>query len=251
MGRVLAKLFKGCGGKIIVCGRNLQKAKMVSKFLGVAASDLSAVKEANITIVSVPIGSVVEVASQVAAKMKRGLIMDVSSVKVGVVDKLSSKIPPSLEYLSIHPLFGPRIRTFKGKNVAVVKVREGPLTDAVLSHMERKGLNLIETSAEEHDRRMAAVQVMHHYALLCLGASLASFEPEAELTKLSTTLFKTTLAQLKRMAKNLPAVLEIQERNPYAPEAKEKFSTMVDFLRRIDEEKRRKIEEWFAKLSRA
>lgn len=251
MGRVLAKLFKDCGGKIIVCSRNLQKAKMVSKLLGVAASDLSAVKEANVTIVSVPIGSVVEVASQVAARMKQGLIMDVSSVKVGVVDKLSSKIPPRLEYLSIHPLFGPRVRAFRGRIVAVVKVRGGPLTNAVLSHMERKGLKLIETSAEDHDRRMAAIQVMHHYALLCLGASLANFEPAAELTELSTALFKTTLAQLKRMAKNLPAVLEIQERNPYAPDAKEKFSMMVDFLRRIDEGKRRKIEEWFVKLSRA
>lgn len=250
MGRMLARLFKGCGGKIIVCSRNFQKAEAASKLLGVAAGDLSAVKEADITIVSVPVGSVVEVTSQVATEMKRGLVMEVSSVKVGVVDKLSSKIPPRLEYLSIHPLFGPRVRGFKGKSVAVIKVREGPLTNAVLKYMERKGLNLVETSAGAHDEKMAVVQVMHHYALLCLGAALANFEP-LELTKFSTTLFKTTLAQLKRMAKNLSVVLEIQERNLYGPKTKEKFLMMADFLRQIDKEKRGKIEKWLVKLNKA
>ena len=250
IGRMLVKLLQDSGGKIFICSRNLRKAEKIAKTLGVKAGDLNLIKTANIVIISVPIETTIEVAVEAAERMEGGLLIDVSSVKIGVADKILAAIPSKLEYLSLHPLFGSGIRNFKGKNMVFIKLREGKLTNAMIEYLKWKKLNLIEASLEDHDKKMAAIQVMHHYAYICLAVGLEEFAPINELINFSTTSFKTTLKQLKKISKNINVVLDIQKRNIYAFKARKKFLNIVNSLQNMDNEEIKKVMEHFLKFSR-
>ncbi|MBS7655012.1 prephenate dehydrogenase/arogenate dehydrogenase family protein [Candidatus Bathyarchaeota archaeon] len=250
IGRVLIKLLKDSGGEIFICSRNLKKAEKASKALDVKAGDLSLIKTVDITIVSVPIENIIEAAVEAAAKMEKGLLIDVSSVKIGVVDKILSLIPSSLEYLSLHPLFGSRVKSFKDKNMAFIKVKEGELTNAMLEYLRWKGLNLIETSLKDHDEKMAAIQVIHHYAYICLAFALEDFASINELTNFSTTFFEKTLKQLKRLSENINVVLDIQKRNVYGFKARRKFLNVVNAFQNMSDEDVEKIVKCMAKFNK-
>jgi len=250
IGRVLIKLLKDSRGKIFICSRSLEKAEKASKALGVKAGDLSLTKTVDITIVSVPIENTVEAAVEAAENMKKGLLIDVSSVKIGVVDKILSLIPSNLEYLSLHPLFGSRVKSFKGKNMAFIKVKEGELTNSMLEYLRWKGLNLIETSLKDHDEKMAAIQVMPHYAYICLASALENFALINELTNFSTTFFEKTLKQLKRLSENINVALDIQKRNVYGFKARKEFLNAVNSLQNMNEENIKKIIKCMSKFNK-
>jgi len=250
IGRMLVKLLQDSGGKIFICSRNLRKAEKIAKTLGVKAGDLNLIETANIVIISVPIENTIEVAVQAAEKMEEGLLIDVSSVKIGVADKILAAIPSKIEYLSLHPLFGSGIRNFKGKNMVFIKLREGKLTNAMIEYLKWKKLNLIEASLEDHDKKMAAIQVMHHYAYICLAVGLEEFASINELINFSTTSFKTTLRQLKKISKNINVVLDIQKRNIYAFKARKKFLNIANSLQNMDSEEIKKVTEHLLKFSK-
>jgi prephenate dehydrogenase len=250
IGRVLVKLLQDSGGKIFICSRSLEKAEKTSRTLGVKAGDLNLIKTIDITFISVPIENTVEAAVEAAEKMEKGLLIDVSSVKVGVADKILPSIPSKLEYLSLHPLFGPRIKNFKGKNMIFIKLKEGELTKAMLEYLKWKGLNLIESSLEEHDEKMAAIQVMNHYAYICLAIGLEKFASINDMVNFSTTFFKRTLKQLKRLSENINVVLDIQKRNAYAFKARKEFLNVVNSLQNMGEEEIKKVMESLAKFNK-
>jgi prephenate dehydrogenase len=250
IGRVLIKLLKDSKGKIFICSRSLKKAEKASKILNVKAGDLSLLKTVNIAIVSVPIENTVEAAVEAAEEMKKGLLIYVSSVKIGVADKILGLIPSDLEYLSLHPLFGSKIKSFKGKNMAFIKLKDGELTNAMLEYLKWKGLNLIETSLKDHDEKMAAIQVMHHYAYICLAFALENFASINELTNFSTTFFEKTLKQLKRLSENINVALDIQKKNIYGFKARKEFLNVANALQNMSREDSKKIIECMAKFSK-
>jgi prephenate dehydrogenase len=79
-------------------------------------------------------------------------------------------------------------------------------------------------SASEHDQAMAAYQVLHHYALLCLGMVLGKYgSSNCFNTKLLTRSFKVTLKTLKNIRRNLDTILEIQKFNPESKLMRQNF----------------------------
>ncbi|MEM3151722.1 MAG: prephenate dehydrogenase/arogenate dehydrogenase family protein, partial [Candidatus Bathyarchaeia archaeon] len=240
IGRILVKLLQDSGGKIFICSRNLRKAEKIARKLNVESGELNIIKTVDIVFISVPIENIVETAALTIEKMEKGLLIDVSSIKIGVVDKILEFLPPKIEYLSLHPLFGPKIKSFKGKNMVFIKLKEGELTKAILNYLKWKGLNLIESSLKEHDEKMAAIQVMTHYAYICLAVSLGKFTSLNELINFSTTFFKKTLKQLKRLSENIDVVLDIQKRNIYAFKARKEFLNTVDLLQDMRNEEIKK-----------
>ena len=92
------------------------------------------------------------------------LILDIASVKSRIVECVTDSAYQG-EYLSLHPMFGPTA-DFAGRNLAVVKVRAGNRAESVLTLLRGWELNLIELTAEEHDRATAWLQAGAHAALL-------------------------------------------------------------------------------------
>src|SRR5439155_289545 len=72
-----------------------------AKFLGAASSD--------IVVPAVPSAETVRVPTETTSLMTSGsLRTDLSSVKTGVSDRVAENTPKGFEYVSLHPLFGPR-----------------------------------------------------------------------------------------------------------------------------------------------
>jgi prephenate dehydrogenase len=238
MGRLLARGLAGLGMTIAVNDLDQKRGRKVAESLGVGFKELPQSIDDEIVLVSVPLEKTVEVCRDVASRMKRGsLLIDISSVKTGVADRVASFIPEGVEYISIHPLFGPAVRSLRGKSFAVVPVKSGRW----LGELERTLRNLsgkvVVTDIREHDRVMGTVQVLHHFAYLCLAACLVRSKVGEGF---STESFAETMRLLKRIGKNLEVVLSIQRDNPEAQGVREKFVEVAEELARLGPEELRK-----------
>ncbi len=237
MGSLAAKLLKKDGFEITICSRKPALAKKVAERLGVAYNTLEGgVKEADIVLVSVPIETTYKVCKQAAKQMRNGaLLIDIASVKTGIADKLTKELPNHVKYLSLHPLFGPQAPSLNKQNVVVIKSRMDSCSRKVVAYLKSKGAQVSFLSVDQHDRAMAIVQAMHHFAMLSflhtLSTQLSKFkEPE----KLTTRSLRLTLKSIDNILKNLDSAASIQKNNPYAKEIRKTYLNLMTKLAKMD-----------------
>ncbi|MDB5182486.1 MAG: hypothetical protein JWO47_270 [Candidatus Saccharibacteria bacterium] len=89
------------------------------------------------------------------------LIVDPCSVKMFTEAVIARRDPNYPELLHCHPLFGPQSATksVAGKTVIVTK-KVGEKADKLLGTWEELGLKIVEMTAEEHDEKMAYIQLV-------------------------------------------------------------------------------------------
>jgi len=237
MGRLLARIFTRQNYHVIILGRNRTKLRKIAARIHAQTGDLADLPKARIVIVSVPIESMVDVCADALQHMaKDSLLIDIASVKTGVVDKIERHVPTRIQYLSLHPLFGPSTRSTKGRNIVAVRVRPGPLCDRMISLLRNLKFNIRIVSAEEHDKAMAVFQVMHHYAFLVLGVKLAEImRRNQEVWNLVPRSMKRTLEQLQSMNMIIETLLAIQRYNPYATAARRAFAVSASRMATMDD----------------
>ena len=243
MGRVLVRMMKQLGYLTTIYSRSKQKALRVASQLDVVGDVFETALDQDIIIVSVPIEVTASICLKIAEKMKpNSLLVDVSAVKGPIIPIIESSLPKKLEYLSIHPLFGPQVRKFRGENLLAVKVASGPLSETFLHTLKYLGLNVTSISAFDHDKIMAAYQVIHHYSLISLGAALEDQLHNSALDpKFYTRSYRSTLQLLQKLHKNIQVILEIQRLNPEAKKARKKFLETANQLSEINDESIEKI----------
>ena len=131
----------------------------------VKTGTLAEAASCDIVIPSVPVGEIEGVILQIKDRLRKGqLVVDVASVKCLPTDILNEHLPDGVDGVSVHPLFGPQSGRYgiHGQNIAVVNVR-GDRANCVMDFLRnRLDLNVIETTAEEHDTQMAYVQGLTH-----------------------------------------------------------------------------------------
>ena len=249
MGRSLVQLLKPSGPRVLICSRDIKKAEDFAKRFGTDYCSFEEAAKADIIIVSTPTDKVVPVSLQVLEGAKtNSLLIDVSSVKTGITNTILKRVPRNMEYLSIHPLFGPHIRRFEGENVLYVSAKPGTRSKVFLAYLTQIGLNVTEVGIHEHDKIMAVIQVMHHYGLLCLGVSLMAYLPSDTGRRFYTALLRRSLNHLDSVTDNLSAVTDVQERNPYAEWARSKFVECAQSLQNLSSEDVTKIRDSFRKV---
>jgi prephenate dehydrogenase len=231
MGTCLAKLLKQGGVNVIICGRRANVAEEVAGRIGVDFAPMDeAVSEADVCILSVPIDKTYEVGMRVARSMKKNsLLIDITSVKSGVADRLERDLPRSIKYVSIHPLFGPSVRSLRNRNVIMIKGRDFRVASKLASFLERRGANTLFLTVKEHDRLMASVQALHHFVLTSFFNTLK--ERVGDLRRLRKAMpesFKITLRSIGRIMRNMGAVREIRKFNPYAEEAIAEYVALLN-----------------------
>jgi prephenate dehydrogenase len=155
----------------------------------VEAGPVSDAKSSDVVLVAVPMESVVETSIEVGQAMREGtLLAYLSSVKTGIADRISSRVPPRVEYVSIHPLFGPAIDHMKGQNIIAVPFKTGQQWKSFAQALRKAGVRVHLMSSEHHDRVMGYVQGMHHFALLSLGMALRKWNGELKTASIAGTL---------------------------------------------------------------
>jgi len=232
MGRLMAKLLKPTSASIKLCGRNIGKVRRAANRMGLRYGRMGEVGDADIIVLSVPFEEVLNVFRSISREIRHdALIIDISSVKTSLVDQLSALIGNGMEYLSLHPLFGPSTRKFKDQRMLAVEIKEGTRSRAMKEYLKDLGLLLTVTTVVEHDKMLAVSQVLHHFSLLSLSEVLADYPLPEEFAPKS---FYETVKRLRRMSRNWRTIIEIQKRNPYAGGMRKIYADTVTQLLSMD-----------------
>lgn len=231
MGKCLTKLLKDyCD--LTICGRQPDHASAIAKRLDVRSSTIEdCLSKSDIIIATIPSETLLPFVERFSGGIRTGsLFVDISSVKCGFIEALAKILPPTIGYVSIHPLFSsPGVGR---KNVIVIPVRGNKWTTQLKELLALGGMRVTETSAEEHDRVMAKVQVLNHFMYLIMRDSMAQLGADKELESFETHAFRRSLNILKLIEGNLETVELIQKRNKYAPLVRNLF---MDEAKKLDQ----------------
>ena len=252
MGRFFANFASVHGASVKIVGRTIHRTGQTAREMEVKAGSISDAKTSDIVIVAVPIGSVVESSIEIAQSMPdAALLTDLSSVKTGITNLISSKVPEGVEYVSLHPLFGPGLDHIQGQNMIAVPLNTGPQWRCFSRALRKAGARVHTMSSEHHDRVMAYVQALHHFALLSLGVALRKWDGEFK-----TSAIVGTLDKVEGLLNNWETIVGIQRLNPSAAAVRREFiktSHELAAMKRSDVSKmervlRSNVQKWTRKL---
>ncbi len=225
-GRLIAQeLWAGC--PIRICDPAYTRAHL-SDGRKVTMEGLAEVAQCDIVILAVPVARMAHVCRVLAPHLRPGtLVIDVGSVKVAPMRDMRELLPPHVEILGTHPLFGPQSAKngVVGRKIALCPER-GAHWRKVAAFLKARGLEVIVTTAEEHDRELAMVQGLTHL----IGKVLTDLGPLPE--RMTTASFDLLRDAIEMVQDDPPTVLHaIEVSNPYATEVRDAFFEKAEALR--------------------
>lgn len=196
---------------------------------------------AAIVVFAVPISELKTAVLAAAPYMSEGaIVIDTCSVKMKPVEIMKLLLPPKVEILGAHPLFGPDSahvnRGVRGLKVVLCPVRISPEhTSMIRGFLEKAGLKVIETTPEAHDRAVAESQALFHL----VARAVEELEGGSEASREIITPGPARLFEDLKILQNDTDQLfrDIQRENPFAREIREKFiERLVEINRTLNED---------------
>ena len=188
MGRLLARHFAH-DARIFVFDAKLDARKV--RALGAEPVTLAAACAQDIVVLCVPIAAFEGLTRRIKGLLRPdALVVDVCSVKEHPVRAMKRRLPRSVSLLAAHPIFGPdsAADSLKGRKIVLCKVRmKNAAYLRVKRALRRKGLDVVELTPREHDRRMASSLALTHF----IGRGLAAYG--AKTTGVDTEGYKRLL----------------------------------------------------------
>jgi prephenate dehydrogenase/chorismate mutase len=226
MGRFFARFANLHGAKVKLAGREINKTRTAAKEIEVEPGTILDAASSDIVILAVPMEETVRVATETASLMTTGsLLADLSSVKTGISDRIAEKMPKGLEYVSLHPLFGPNIDHLHDQTIIAVSYNAGQKWSKLARALQGNGATVQTMSMAQHDRTMAYVQGLHHFALISLGIGLDGMGGEPK-----TQSLRETENRIANMLDNWDTIVGIQQLNPFLPAIRQKFLEVATTL---------------------
>jgi len=185
LGQWFTRFFQRLHHTVVVWGKS-GKVEIAEALGAMYAHDLdAAIHESDIVVISVPIDVTEDTIEEIAPKMNRGsLLMDMTSIKKIPLDAMERCAPDGVEVIGTHPMFGPSIPDISGQTVMVTPSNRCERWLPILTDLfEREGANVEIVDADTHDRVMAVVQGLTHFAYLSIGSTLRSLDFEVSLSR--------------------------------------------------------------------
>jgi prephenate dehydrogenase len=203
------------------------------------AATLDEVSRADAILLTVPISALRDLCRQIAPKLVSGqLIIDACSVKRHPVEWMLEELPSNVQVLGTHPLFGPDSGRggIAGLRIAVCPVRvDATVRRQVNAYLSSLGLEVIETTPEEHDLQIARTQAVFH--LIAQAFKRLNWGGERITTPGPETFFNL----VKTVQNDTDQLFfDLQSQNPYAHAAREEFARELE---RINAELRGQLDE--------
>lgn len=187
----------------------------------------------------VSISSFEEVVARTASRIgEHTVVMDTCSVKLHPAEVMARLLPPHIECIATHPMFGPDSgkHGVEGLPMIITAVRCSDETyGRWREEFARWGLNVLTMSCEQHDREAAWSQGITHF----IGRTLS--ELSARPTELATTGYKTLLTVMEQTCNDpIQLFYDLQRYNPYAKQMrmglKGAIEVVMEQLRRQEEQ---------------
>jgi len=196
----------GLAKEVVISTRSVETLKRAEELkLGdrYTPSSAEAVKDADLVIVSVPVGASGSVAEEISAHLKPGAIVtDVGSTKASVIAQMQPHMPANVHFIPGHPLAGTEK---SGPDAGFAGLFEGrwciftpiPGTDeAAIKKLrefwETLGSRVDEMDPEHHDKVLAIVSHLPHLIAYNIVGTADDLETvtESEVIKYSASGFR-------------------------------------------------------------
>jgi prephenate dehydrogenase len=210
MGQWFVKYFADKGYE--VTGYDSEN-KIPGKNTIVSESLVGGILKADYVVLCTPTRRTPEIIRLIGKEMKRGTyLIEISSEKSKVVSSLS-KMPAKINPICIHPMFGPGIKTIKGKNIISVPIRDAK-KELTIAKSLFEGANFVTIDAAEHDKKIAVILGLTHLMNLVF-ANIISKDEKMNLTeKMSGTTFRVQKTLAESIMTESPELIETIIANP-------------------------------------
>ncbi|MGK9053344.1 prephenate/arogenate dehydrogenase family protein [Neorhizobium petrolearium] len=196
----------GLAGEVVISTRSPETLKRAGE-LGLGdryvASASEAVRDADLVIVSVPVGASEAVARQIAGNLKPGAIVtDVGSTKASVIAQMAPHMPENVHFIPGHPLAGTEKSGPDAGFAGLFRDRWcifTPLPDTDQAALDRLkafwtalGSRIDEMDPQHHDKVLAIVSHLPHIIAYNIVGTADDLETvtESEVIKYSASGFR-------------------------------------------------------------
>lgn len=213
--------------KVGVCSRSAAPGRIEK--VGARAVSLAEACARKIVILSVPISAMPHMLARIAPLLKKEtLVVDVCSVKTYPVAWMRRTLPETVSILATHPMFGPdsAADALAGKKIVLCRERISARRYARISaYLASRGLTVIDTSPEAHDRQIADSLCLTHF----IGRALARFG--AEDLRIDTDGYQRLRHVLEVVEHDSwQLFVDMHRYNPYAGERRRAFMAAMQAL---------------------
>ncbi|WP_431320604.1 prephenate/arogenate dehydrogenase family protein [Rhizobium sp. YTU87027] len=196
----------GLAKEVVIATRSADTLKRAEELqLGdrYTTSSAEAVTDADLVIVSVPVGASESVAKEIAGSLKPGAIVtDVGSTKASVIAQMQPHMPPHVHFIPGHPLAGTEKSgpdagfpgLFEGRWCIFTPVAGTDATalKTLRQFWEALGSKVDEMDPEHHDKVLAIVSHLPHIIAYNIVGTADDLEAvtESEVIKYSASGFR-------------------------------------------------------------
>ena len=187
--------------------------KVTGKGIIVADSLVGAILKADYVVLCTPTRRTPEIIRLIAKEMKRGTyLIEISSQKSKVVSSLM-KMPDKINPICIHPMFGPGIKSVKGKNIISIPIKDAKKELTVVKSLF-EGANFVTIDAIEHDKKIAVILGLTHLMNLVFANIISKDEKTALTEKMAGSTFKIQKILAESIMTESPELIETIIANP-------------------------------------
>lgn len=199
---------------------------------GVRFGELRQAAGCDVVVLAVPVERIRAAAQEVARFVRPGaLVVDVGSVKVRPAFDMLAALPPDVDVIGTHPLFGPQSARdgIRGLKIVLCPLRGRRRLSEVRTFLKRVlGLNVIITTPDRHDAEAAAAQGLTHL----IARLIMEMGPlPTSITTASFDLLREATEMVRDDAESV--FLAIQQANPYAASVRQRFFERAEALRQM------------------
>ena len=214
MGRRLAWFFRRRGFDVSI----VDPTGSPKGFRAVLIEDAAG---ADVVIIAASLERCAGALREVVRQKPRGLVFDIASVKAPLVPALAEAKAAGVRIASLHPMFGPDVRSFRGRDLIVCDAGHAEAMRGVRRLFAGAGLRMQTLSLNEHDAWVARSMGLAHLVALVAASTLAaegvSLANAARIEGLASTSFRRLHSLLKPLlAQDAALTRMIQSGNPAA-----------------------------------
>ena len=235
LGKTLVYYFRD-DFEVTITARDHKKGCKVADELNVnyIESNKQLAGMSDMLIVSVPINLTPSVIEEVAPFMKKGSVMiDVTSVKEEPLKAMQEYLPPNVEYIPTHPVFGPRTTELDNQVIVLTATKKGEWYKKVYDYLSSRNMRIIETTAEHHDFMMSIVQVLTHFSFISTASAMEKLKVDImETEDYESPIYNLMIDMIARITSQNPYLTYyIQSMNNNGSKVRNAFSDAVSELK--------------------
>ncbi|ABK76857.1 prephenate dehydrogenase [Cenarchaeum symbiosum A] len=241
MGSWFAKFFADAGYE--VTGYDSEN-KVTGRAVIKSESLVGCVLKADYVLLCTPTRRTPEIIRLIAKEMRRGAYMiEISSQKSKTVSALS-RMPPKINPICVHPMFGPGTRRIANRNMISIPVRDAKKELTVAKELF-PGASFVTIDAAEHDKRMAVILGLTHLVNLVFASVISRDDKSALTERMSGTTFRAQKIISESILTESPELIETVISNPEIRRYAEEFWKDIGrLLTAIQEAKTEEITEY-------